>query len=530
LIAQTKAACWVCGRRARRHCLAAAKPICPTCCGSKRGLEIKCTADCEFYPFGVAGYDLWLKLDDAVLPKLMSRVAAEFGQHHVQGLVRSLAGGAAGALRNEEFALYSALHICFSVELDKNGRTLADRWRAEGWAGLKLDEALLMQCRSKSFVTVVEVERVLDHQRVECLDLFSADAAPFVIVDRSLARTVVRFTRMLGWLTHYPNFSKIGHVSLVVPELIRREFVDLIEGLRPKSAGPGKGASAVRDATSGGVTPEGGASREAHEAAVKQAMLEHLADLTRAVAELPGEKMRSILRSMDVWHCTGFYRLNAPQEDVIRVLDAKPDFDWVDQEPEEGDPPGVEHYYWRRLGESQEFERGLRGVFRHEPGSAIVGGLGNLKVGCENLVFETFARAKYEFGKKMIEKYFGGMVTFEREDAVDLARKVAESHEGRRAGDADQAESARTSPIPPEVQAQAARDYFLSHYTKFLDDTIPALDGLSPRQAAKDPSARPLLLELMKEHICGIETDNRERGFDINISFVLRELGLDELL
>ena len=74
MTAQTKAVCWVCGSRARRHCPAAAKPICPTCCGSKRGLEIKCTADCEFFPFGVAGYHLWLKLDDAVLPKPAAKV------------------------------------------------------------------------------------------------------------------------------------------------------------------------------------------------------------------------------------------------------------------------------------------------------------------------------------------------------------------------------------------------------------------------------------------------------------------------
>jgi hypothetical protein len=84
--------------------------------------------------------------------------------------------------------------------------------------------------------------------------------------------------------------------------------------------------------------------------------------------------------------------------------------------------------------------------------------------------------------------------------------------------------------VPPEVRAQIARDYFLSHYTRFLDDAIPALGGLSPREAAMDPKARPLLLELMKEHICGIEADKHDRGVDVNIDFVLKELGLDELL
>jgi hypothetical protein len=34
----------------------------------------------------------------------------------------------------------------------------------------------------------------------------------------------------------------------------------------------------------------------------------------------------------------------------------------------------------------------------------------------------------------------------------------------------------------------------------------------------------------MKEHIHEIETMNKEDGTDINIDFVLNELGLDELL
>ena len=67
------------------------------------------------------------------------------------------------------------------------------------------------------------------------------------------------------------------------------------------------------------------------------------------------------------------------------------------------------------------------------------------------------------------------------------------------------------------------------HYEKFLDDDIPMLDGLTPRQAAVSPEMRPRLVELMKLHLHGIEKRSREEGLGLDLDWVLDELGLDEL-
>jgi hypothetical protein len=40
---------------------------------------------------------------------------------------------------------------------------------------------------------------------------------------------------------------------------------------------------------------------------------------------------------------------------------------------------------------------------------------------------------------------------------------------------------------------------------------------------------RPKLIELMKQHIKGIERGNRDRGLDLNIDWVLDELLFPEL-
>jgi len=53
-------------------------------------------------------------------------------------------------------------------------------------------------------------------------------------------------------------------------------------------------------------------------------------------------------------------------------------------------------------------------------------------------------------------------------------------------------------PMPPEAIA-AVRAFRQQHMTAWLDDSIPALGGLTPREAARSPRDRPKLEVLLKE-------------------------------
>ena len=83
---------------------------------------------------------------------------------------------------------------------------------------------------------------------------------------------------------------------------------------------------------------------------------------------------------------------------------------------------------------------------------------------------------------------------------------------------------------PPEVEQELIEQFYKHHYTTFLDDKIPALDGLTPREAAKRDDYRERLIELMKGHINTVETLAEDKGIKISIDWVLKELGLEELL
>ena len=149
----------------------------------------------------------------------------------------------------------------------------------------------------------------------------------------------------------------------------------------------------------------------------------------------------------------------------------------------------------------------------------------------DRLVIETFAHWKYGFAKRTVEEYFGGLVAFRDERIVDLAKQAAERVEREdREGTGPRLPKDDPDRVPPEVEQELGSRLLRSHYTAFLDKPVPALDGMTPRDAARDPAMRPRLVELMKGHVHHVEQESREKGVDVRIDWVLEELGLDELV
>ncbi|MCX7933913.1 MAG: MbcA/ParS/Xre antitoxin family protein [Planctomycetota bacterium] len=83
---------------------------------------------------------------------------------------------------------------------------------------------------------------------------------------------------------------------------------------------------------------------------------------------------------------------------------------------------------------------------------------------------------------------------FQREGADDYEIDEAESDEEEGVGD----ESGDNADLPPQVLAEVAQKYFHDYYLKrWIDESIPALDNLSPRQACRTPEGRARVRELI---------------------------------
>jgi len=82
-------------------------------------------------------------------------------------------------------------------------------------------------------------------------------------------------------------------------------------------------------------------------------------------------------------------------------------------------------------------------------------------------------------------------------------------------------------PIPLDVQRQVVHQMLATHYRRWLDEPVPALDDLTPRQAVAKRSHRQRVISLLKD----IEVGSARRGpddpgADFDFSWLWNELGL----
>jgi hypothetical protein len=80
-----------------------------------------------------------------------------------------------------------------------------------------------------------------------------------------------------------------------------------------------------------------------------------------------------------------------------------------------------------------------------------------------------------------------------------------------------------------EDVGEVMQEVFRSHYKKFLDEKIPALGHMTPREAAQRPEMRDRLVTLMKNHLQMMDGHSKKDGRRYDIGWVLDELGLSEL-
>lgn len=494
--------CGICGRKARSLCPALEKMICSFCCGSKRGTEITCSGECQYYPFSIEGYDLWLRIDEALAQKMKSYVIYHYGREDFEDELESMIFEDEPDEHTIATAAGAAVYYLLFIERGENDRTLAQQWKNQGWPGLNNDEQVMMNYRlDNSYATIIEIEKILDHQRMECIDLLDPKQEKFILLDRNTAKSAVRFTRLLTWLNHYPYFSRAANNAVEVPDMIYEEFMDTLKETFKKEL------------------------RKRRRLIIKEYLSENFGFFWRLIYELAREKTKAMLNKMDVHQCKAFYALAGKFEEVKAVLDKYPEFSTRDRNSEEKDSPGACFYTWLRRGESKKLEDKMLPSFRHEDESWGVGTIGNVSLYPDKLIIETFSKQKYAFAKKMVKKYFKGLVVLRNEAVVDMAKQLAERIDERN----EKLPVEKSDPIPLEIEQKLMRDFYKHNYEKFLDEEIPMLNGLTPRQAAKEPAMKQRLIDLMKLHLKGIEKQNRDKNLGLNIDGVLDELGLSEL-
>jgi hypothetical protein len=154
------------------------------------------------------------------------------------------------------------------------------------------------------------------------------------------------------------------------------------------------------------------------------------------------------------------------------------------------------------------------------PGSALPSTtIGTIRIEGTTLVAETNSVERADALRKKIENACGKLLKPSLREHVDVWPK-----EGSAGGSSRPTHEADT-PIPPEVRSEI-RNFKERFYSTWLDQPVPALDGKTPRAAAKTKKGRSQLEVLLKDLEYTEARSNPEDPFDVSTLRV--KLGLSD--
>ncbi|MBI3913384.1 MAG: SEC-C domain-containing protein [Chloroflexi bacterium] len=153
-------------------------------------------------------------------------------------------------------------------------------------------------------------------------------------------------------------------------------------------------------------------------------------------------------------------------------------------------------FAWFESGESLELLRAHGPAFEHkEPADAPEGGtrvLAHLRLTREELRMEVTSRRRLEAGKELLAKRVGSALSHRGDEIKSVAEALAKLPE------TEPEEEEPAEEMPEQLEALQAQIAARIH-REWVDQKVPALDGLTPREAVKTVGGRVRVIRLLKE-------------------------------
>lgn len=483
----------------RRPCPAVQRPISSGECGENRISHYPCPADCPFNPFSLEHYEQYLEIEVRTGHKSLEWYADRTPDPAAAW--RQLARLDTGPMTDR---LAFEIHEIF-LKRDAHGRTCSESWEAAGFPGLKNDERVVHRAAMKLRLSLVEIHRVIDHQQMEVVDLLEPDSKPFVIVDRSLASQALRFMTMLCWVFPMPHYGRILRHALQIRPAGNREPDQVLQEVIRHLGGP------------------------AERPALGLWLAQNFATFTKAMEAVALARRQKMFEALDAEFGKAVYELRASPAECRGVLDrvkeVRPD-QLSDAESDEG------------FEEARVWLDSEPPMATASMGEAV---LGRVLLRSGHWRVEAMGGRRLKRLRELVEEILGDRVKFAGERRDDLGAQM----QGRE----PQFDPAL---VPPRLLENTQSLVLISqrisgpgslpdheritsetlrhHEHEWLDQNIPALNGRTPREAARDPNLRPPLLRLLKERIQDIDRQNRQTGGSDDGNWMLLELGAHDLV
>lgn len=477
----------------KRFCPALNQNISAAECGEQRGSKYSCPDGCEFNPFRPSNYSAILLLDDAVNTKLTMFIGERYPKIHKE-MERLFAKK--DPLEGNAAFIWKAF-----FEKGADGLTPVEHWAKLQYPGLKNDERVMMEARRKTRIGLLEVQRVIDKEAFEAIDLLSDDPKPLQFRDESVCKRACRFSRFIGWVSPYPHYGRVVGAAINFPDIDVIPPRTIVEELVKKAGGP---------------TDLPG---------LRSWLAEHLLIFKRALDATVMARTQAMIQSADAHKVKVVYELQVPFAQARDLLDSSEEIFHEELTPQEVN----EGFSQARIWEMEDPTA--------KAGNSVLI-LGTVLLGQSHWRIETMGEQNMVGLKKKFEQLMGNTVKFAGQRVDDLRPKQEEIKDRHLIPEALMREATKLKMVQSRVQMPTAqgkipeeiqRNLMDDYARAWLDDKLPALDGKTPRQAASDPQLRPKLIQLMKTRVRSHDERCLEEGHSSDINWMIEELGLQEI-
>jgi hypothetical protein len=195
---------------------------------------------------------------------------------------------------------------------------------------------------------------------------------------------------------------------------------------------------------------------------------------------------------------------------LLRVVTAAPDFE---ETTNPGGPVEARHFAWIRTGPAERYVKTVplppEGIMLSSQrldvdGKVGAAGLAALSITGTDLTVESMSAERLAWAKARLAELAGDAIQLRADVVEDPMEKLRSMPERRSA-------EQPSSEIPPDVQTRLVGQMLHRHFTAWLDQQVPALNGRTPRQAARDVLLRPKLIQLLRE-IENMQDRERQQG------------------
>ncbi len=145
----------------------------------------------------------------------------------------------------------------------------------------------------------------------------------------------------------------------------------------------------------------------------------------------------------------------------------------------------------------------------------------------DRLTLETNSVERAARGRTMLEALAGSAIrhraTAHENLQLDVKQRIRER---TLRGEDDELDAPGPTGLPPEVAEALVLGHYATHYRAWIDEPVPALDGATPREAARNPKLRQRTIELVQGLVALYQNALRRGQPAYDPSWMWAELGL----